>query len=104
MADSGAELQSMLDVVEACVKVADSGAELQSMLDVVEAYVSRWKMKINNRKSQVMMVVGKMAPRVIWMIGEEIVDEAEELKCECVLIGSYEVMFSLGRWRKRQKS
>ena len=27
------------------VVVADFGAELQAMLDVVEAYVSRWKMK-----------------------------------------------------------
>ena len=29
--------------------VADSGAELQGMLDAVEAYVSRWKMKSNSR-------------------------------------------------------
>ena len=27
------------------VLVADSGAKLQAMLDVVEAYVSRWKIK-----------------------------------------------------------
>ena len=40
------------------VLVADSGAELQAMLDVVEAYVSRWKMKFNTRKSKV-MVMGK---------------------------------------------
>ena len=26
-----------------CVKVADSGAELQAMMDVVEAYVPRWQ-------------------------------------------------------------
>ena len=25
------------------MKVADSGAELQAMVDVVEAYVSRWQ-------------------------------------------------------------
>ena len=40
------------------VLVADSGPELQAILDVVEAYVSRWKMKFNSRKSKV-MVVGK---------------------------------------------
>ena len=40
------------------VMVADSGAKLQAILDVVEAYVSRWKMKFNSRKCKV-MVVGK---------------------------------------------
>ena len=40
------------------VLVVDSVVELQAMLEVVEAYVSRWKMKSNNRKSKV-MVVGK---------------------------------------------
>ena len=35
-----------------CVKVADTGAELQAMVDVVEAHVSRWKMKFNSRKSK----------------------------------------------------
>ena len=34
------------------VLVADSGEELQAILDVVEAYVSRWKMKFNSRKSK----------------------------------------------------
>ena len=29
------------------VLMADSGAELQAMLDVVEACVSRWKVKFN---------------------------------------------------------
>ena len=38
------------------VLVADSRAELQAILDVVEAYVSRWKMKFNYRKSKVMVV------------------------------------------------
>ncbi len=38
------------------VPVADSEAELQAMLDVVEAYVSRRKMKFNSRKCKVMVV------------------------------------------------
>ncbi len=38
------------------VLVSDSGAELQAMLDVVEAYVSRWNMKFNSRKNKVMVV------------------------------------------------
>ena len=47
------------------VLVADSGAELQAMLNLVEAYVSRWKMKFNSRKSTV-MVVGKREAGVNW--------------------------------------
>ena len=61
------------------VLVADSGAELQAMLDVVVAYVSRWKMKFNSRKSKV-MVVGKREAGVSGKIGEEIVEEIEEFK------------------------
>ena len=61
------------------VLVADSAAELQAMLDVVEAYVSRWKMKFNSRKSTV-MVVGEKEARVSWKIGEEIVEEVEEFR------------------------
>ncbi len=45
--------------------MADSGAELQAMLDVVEAYVSLWKTKLNSRKSKV-MVVGKREAGVEW--------------------------------------
>ena len=52
------------------VLVADSGAELQAMLDVVEACVSRWKMKFNSRKSNV-MVVGKREAVVSWRIAEK---------------------------------
>ena len=50
------------------VLVADSGAELQAMLDVVEACVSRWEMTFNSRKSKV-MVVGKREAGVSWKIG-----------------------------------
>ena len=34
------------------VLVADSGMELQTMLEVVQAYVMRWRMKFNSRKSK----------------------------------------------------
>ena len=61
------------------VLVTDSGAELQAMVDVVVAYVSRCEMKINSRKSKV-MVVGKRETGVSWKIGEEIVEEVEEFK------------------------
>ena len=61
------------------VLVADSGSELQVMLDVVEAYVSKWKMKFNSRKNRV-MAVGKREAGVSWKIGEEIVQKVEELK------------------------
>ena len=36
--------------------MADSGEELQAMLEVVEAYLSSWKMKFNSSKSKVMLV------------------------------------------------
>ena len=51
--------------------VADSGAELQAMLDMVETYVSRWKIKFNSRISKV-MAVRKTEAGVSWKIGEEI--------------------------------
>ena len=59
------------------VLVAKSGAELQAMLDVVEAHVSMWRMKFNRRKSKV-MVVEKREAGVSWKIGEEIVEAVEE--------------------------
>ena len=59
------------------VLVADSGAEQQAMLDVVDAYVSRWKIKFNSRRSKV-IVMGKREAGVSWKIGEEIVEEVEE--------------------------
>ena len=40
------------------VLVAGSGMELQTMLEVVQAYVMRCRMKLNSRKSKI-MVVGK---------------------------------------------
>ena len=40
------------------VLVADSGMELQTMLEVVQAHVIRWRMKFNNMKSKI-MVIGK---------------------------------------------
>ncbi len=44
--------------VEDIVLVADSGMELRTMLEVIQAYVMRWWMKFNSRKSKI-MVVGK---------------------------------------------
>ena len=38
------------------VLVADSGMELQTMLDVVQRYVIRWRMKFNSRKSKIKLV------------------------------------------------
>ena len=55
------------------VLVAESGAELQALLDVV----GRWKMKFSSRKSKV-MVVEKREAGESWKIGEEIVEEVEE--------------------------
>ena len=43
------------------------------MLDVLE----RWKMRFNSRKSKVM--VGKRKVGASWKIGEEIVEDVEEL-------------------------
>ena len=37
--------------VDDIVLVADSGMELQTMLEVVQAYVMRWRMNFNSRKS-----------------------------------------------------
>ena len=56
------------------VLVAEFGAELQAMLDVVAAYVARWKVKFNSRKTT-LMVVGKRETGVSWKIGDEIVEE-----------------------------
>ena len=47
------------------VLVANSGMELQTMLDVMW-----WRMKFNSRKSKI-MVVGKSEG---WKIGEEVIE------------------------------
>ena len=51
--------------------VADSGVELLTVLEVVQAYVMRWRMKFNCRKSKIM---------VVEKIGEEIIEEVEVFK------------------------
>ena len=61
------------------------------MLDVVEACVSRWKMKLNSRKSKI-MVVWKREAGLIWRIGEKIVEDVEVLRSW--FDRSYKVMFS----------
>ena len=62
-----------------CDVLGQTGAELQAMLDVVEAYVSWRRMKFKSTKSKV-MVVGEREARVSWKIGKEIVEEVEEFK------------------------
>ena len=44
--------------VDNIVPIAESGEELQKMLDVVGRYTEMWKFRFNARKSKV-MVVGK---------------------------------------------
>ena len=39
------------------VQVANSGMELQTILEVVHAYAIRCRMKFNSRKSKIMLVV-----------------------------------------------
>ena len=46
---------------------ADSGMELQTMLELAQAYVMRWRMKLNSRKSKI-MIVGKREGGTIWKI------------------------------------
>ena len=59
--------------------VADSGAELQAMLDVVEAYMSGCKIKFNSRKKQG-HGSGEEGSRSELEDGEVIVQEVEEFK------------------------
>ena len=56
------------------VLVADSGMELQTMLEVVQVYVMRWRMKFYSRKNKI-MVVGKRASGTSWNIDEEIMEK-----------------------------
>ena len=63
--------------VDDIVLVVDSGMELQTMLEVVQAYVMRWRMKFNSRKSKI-MVVGMKESGTSWKVGEEIMEEVEE--------------------------
>ena len=52
------------------VLVADSGVELQTMLEVVQAYVM-WRVKFNSRKSKI-MEFGKREGGTSWKVGEAI--------------------------------
>ena len=61
------------------VLVADSGMELQTMLEVIQAYLMKWKLKFNNRKSK-LMEVGKREDGTSCKIGEEIMEVIEEFK------------------------
>ena len=53
--------------------VVDSGMELQTMLEVVQAYVMKWRMNFNSRNSKI-MVVGKRGGGTSRKIGEEIME------------------------------
>ena len=57
--------------------------ELPTLLEVVQAYVMRWRMKFNSRNSKI-LVVGKWEGGTSWKIGEDIMEEIEELKCSGV--------------------
>ena len=46
------------------------------MLEVIQVYVVRWRMKLNSRKSMI-MVVGKREGGTSWKIGEEIMEEVK---------------------------
>ena len=63
--------------------VVDSGMELQTLLEVVQAYVMRWRVEFNSRKSKI-MVVGKREGGTSCKIAEEIMKEVEEFKYLCV--------------------
>ena len=56
------------------IVLADSGMELQTVLEVVQAYVMRWRMKFNTRKSKIMLV-GKREGGMCWKICEELMEE-----------------------------
>ena len=76
------------------VLVANSGMELQTMLEVVQAYVMRWRMTFNTSKSKI-MVIGKRKGGTSWKIGKEIMKGGRRLSTwVCGLIGNYEVMFT----------
>ena len=64
--------------VDDIVPVADTGMELQIMLEVVQACVIRWRMKLHRRKSKI-MIVGKKEGGTSWKI-DEIMEEVEEFK------------------------
>ena len=55
------------------------GMELQTMLEVVQACVIRWRIKFNSKKSKIMLV-GKREGGTSWKIGEEAMEEVEEFK------------------------
>ena len=58
------------------VLVADSGAELQAMLDVVDAYVSRWKISLTEERAR--SGSGEEGSKSELEDGEEIVEEVEK--------------------------
>ena len=61
------------------VLLAESGEQLQSMLDVVYSYSRRWRLKFNVSKCGV-LVVGQKRREKLWRLGKEWIKEVDEYK------------------------
>ena len=61
------------------VLMAESGKELQCMLDVVYKYANRWKLRFNASKCGV-LVVGQKKSGKLWALGKEGIEEVDEYK------------------------
>ena len=61
------------------VLMAESGKELQCMLDVVYKYANRWKLRFNASKCGV-LVVGQKKSGKLWALGKEGIKEVDEYK------------------------
>ena len=61
------------------VLMAESGKELQCMLDVAFKYANRWKLRFNAIKCGV-LVVGQKKSGKLWALGEEGIKEEDEYK------------------------
>ena len=61
------------------VLMAESGTELQYMLDVVYKYANRWKLRFNASKCGV-LVVGQKKSGKLWALGKEGIKEVDEYK------------------------
>ena len=61
------------------VLLATNGTQLQSMLDLAHQFASKWGLKFNKVKSQV-MVIGKRLSDKQWRLGEEYIKETNTYK------------------------
>ncbi len=62
--------------------MADSATELQDMVDVVHEFCNKWRIEVNCKKSQVMVVipVGDLPPTHVWKFGDTTLDVVHEYK------------------------